>query len=126
MFCAKTALIHFTQDSFNPTGLLTMMIGGKNFVQCSEQKYVSFKFSAKAANKANYVKITVNGTDGYDIEFGKISNRACPKMKEIGLKVMTPHYKELKTFPNLPVENLKSTFESETGLTLTKPVFANL
>ncbi len=126
MFCQKTALVHFTQDSRNPVGLLKMMIGGKDFCFSNEQKFVSFKFSAKAKNKANYVKIIVNALDDYNVEFGKISNRADPEMKKLGVKMMVPHYEKITTIESIPTENMKSFFERETGLTLSKPIFANL
>lgn len=56
----------------NPNGArrLIAMIGGKNFVK--DTNWVSFKFMRGAANKANYIKITLNAMDLYNVEFGKI------------------------------------------------------
>ena len=54
----------------NGANRLVAMIGAKNFVK--DTYWVSFKFMRGAANKANYIKITLNGMDTYDVEFGKV------------------------------------------------------
>lgn len=47
---------------------ISAMIGAKHFM--STPTGVRFKWSARAKNKANYISITHNGNDLYDIEFG--------------------------------------------------------
>jgi hypothetical protein len=51
---------------------LSLMIGAHNFLRSDEDKYVSFKFKQKSPAKINYIKITLNAMDTYDIEFGWI------------------------------------------------------
>ena len=51
-------------------GRLNAMIGAKDFFSDNDGRTLTFKF--RLCKKANYVKITLNGLDGYDIEFVKI------------------------------------------------------
>ena len=44
------------------------MTGAKNFVQDSKKKSISFKIG-RAKKSINYVRITLNGMDTYDMEF---------------------------------------------------------
>ena len=50
------------------SGRLNAMIGAKDFL--SIEHGLSFKFTAKAKNKSNYIKIILNGNDLYDVTFG--------------------------------------------------------
>jgi hypothetical protein len=51
---------------------LSLMIGAHNFVRSDDERYVAFKFKQKSPAKINYIKITLNSMDTYDIEFGWI------------------------------------------------------
>jgi hypothetical protein len=75
------------------------MTGSKNFVSMSNDA-LGFKLS-KNNTKANYINITLNGSDLYDIEFRKIT------VKSNNLK---------ESFKDVHVENLVETFENATGL----------
>jgi len=55
----------------------------------------------KTKNGINYVKISLNSSDTYDLEFGRVS----------GLE-----YKVKKTVKDVYVNNLIHVFEKETGL----------
>jgi len=48
---------------------LAVMIGVKQFV--GGPNFLQFGFKAKASNKANVCKISLNGNDLYDVEFFK-------------------------------------------------------
>lgn len=52
------------------SGRLNAMLGAKDFL--AHENGVSFKITAKAKNKANYIKIVLNGNDLYDVTFGYI------------------------------------------------------
>ncbi len=52
------------------SGALCSMIGAKDFL--SIENGLSFKFTAHAKNKANYIKIILNGNDLYDVTFGYV------------------------------------------------------
>jgi hypothetical protein len=80
-------------------GKLQMMIGAKDFLK--DKNSLSFKF--KGSKKANYVKITLNPKDLYDVSFKKIR----------GMKVT-----DVKDFKDLDVSQLKPTFEKTTELYL--------
>jgi hypothetical protein len=54
------------------TGRLIAMVGGHTFLMDRANSNVSFKIKAKSPNKINYIKISLNGMDTYDIEFGYI------------------------------------------------------
>jgi len=51
---------------------LYAMIGAHNFIRSDKERYMAFKFKQKTPEKINYVKITLNSMDTYDIEFGWI------------------------------------------------------
>jgi len=72
-----------------------------------------FKFSNRGAKKPNYVKITLNARDYYDIEFGRITMKKDPV-----LPIKMPEYNKLKTVKDVDVESLANTFEKNTGLYL--------
>ena len=85
------------------TGRIKVMVGGKNFATSSEENFVSFRFTAKAKNKANYCKITLTSDDLYTVEFGYIH-----AMK----------YTVRSVTKGLYCDMLKEHFESETCLAL--------
>jgi hypothetical protein len=90
--------------SNNPIGRLRTMIGADSFTKEGEESsWVAFKFKAKAKNKANYIKITLNPMDTYDLEFCNIR----------GMKVNW-----LEPITNVYCDQLKEVFEIETGLYL--------
>ena len=80
------------------------MVGAKNFVKSDEENFVAFRFTAKAKNKANYCKITLNVADTYDVEFGYIRGM---------------NYTVRSITEGLYNDMLKDHFETETGLYLT-------
>lgn len=84
--------------------VLAAMTGAKNFMRSDEDNFVSFRFTAKAKNKANFIKITLNAMDTYDVEFGYIRGM---------------NYTVRSSNEGLYEDMLKAHFESETGLYLT-------
>jgi hypothetical protein len=84
----------------NPVNRLKLMLGANNFISNTDS--ISFRF--KTSRDANYVKITLNGKDLYDVQFLKI----------VGVKL-----NKEKVFTDIPSENLKETFENYTGNSLT-------
>ena len=61
---------------------LQAMIGAYNFLYSSEDTtWISFKF--KGSKKFNYIKITLNAMDLYDIEFRKIWGMKITKTQTI-------------------------------------------
>ena len=105
MFNSDNAATIFNQltMSNNGTGRLKSMVGAKNFAYDGENSCVTFRFTAKAKNKANYCKITLNGSDLYDVEFGYVRGM---------------DYTVRSTTENMYNDMLKEHFESETGLYL--------
>lgn len=47
-----------------------LMLGAKNIVSHSKENALSFRI--RGSNKVNYIKITLNSMDTYDVEYGKI------------------------------------------------------
>lgn len=82
-------------------GRAMMMIGGKDLV--GSETALLFGWKAKAKNKANKVKIELNGADLYDITFYRVW----------GTKLT-----EISTFKDYYCDMLVSCFEEETGLYL--------
>lgn len=78
---------------------LNAMIGAKYFAAI--ENGLSFRF--KMSKAANYVKITLNSLDLYDIEFGKVWGK---------------NFKIVKTVNDVYDDQLKSIFERTTGLYL--------
>jgi hypothetical protein len=79
-----------------------VMTGAKNFMSHGDENALSFRLSSTMTrNKCNYVKITLNANDLYDVMFGKIF-----KFDMKGLSFRNDVY----------AENLVELFESETGL----------
>ena len=115
MFCANTVFNQLTQSA-NGTNRLMSMTGAKHLAQVSEAQSVSFKLP-KATKGINYIKITLNSMDIYDVEFGKVGRKADPEMKALGVKIMVHTY-NVKTTKQAYAEDLKGLFENETGLYL--------
>ncbi len=86
-------------DALGGYGKLSAMIGANSFGY--SKNYTAFKF--KGSKKANYVKITLNSKDLYDIEFKKIW----------GNKI-----KDVAEFKDVYVSDLKNIFENVTELYL--------
>jgi hypothetical protein len=99
---AMTALNQLT-NSNNGINRLSVMIGAKHFAQSKEQNYVGFRFAAKAKNKANYCKISLNGLDLYDVTF---------------MSIRGANVKTVETHENIYNDMLKRVFEQSTGLYL--------
>lgn len=96
MEIAKT--IGQQMGGFNRLGLF---VGANNFM--ADNNALSFRFKAKAKNRANYIKISLNAADLYDVEFGRIHGDS---------------YKVVSTESNLYCNQLIEQFERETGLYL--------
>lgn len=103
MFDYKTTLNQLTQSD-NGSSRLVTMIGAKNFIQSQEENFISFRFMKGAANKANYIKITLDASDTYTVEFGYIRGM---------------NYKIINVSAGLYDDMLYSHFIEETGLHLT-------
>jgi len=93
------------------------MTGAKNFMGSSEESFLSFKLPSRFAKAGiNYVKITLNASDLYDLEFGKTSRKADPELKKLGVKVMLDVYKIIDEKSMVHAEDLRGIFEDVTGL----------
>lgn len=111
MFDATLAL---TQLSRGSVSRLTAMIGANSFLKSDSEKWVGFRFKAKAKNKANAVRIVYDeAADLYNVIFQKIGNKKDP---ELGISL--PYCKEVSNFEGLFADQLFEIFESETGLYL--------
>jgi hypothetical protein len=77
------------------------MTGAKNFVYSEKDNYISFKIP-RAAQNINFIKITLNAMDTYDIEFGHISGKL--------------EYKVIKQIDGIYNDQLQSIFTQETKL----------
>ncbi len=104
MIDAKETLNQLTQSN-NGTNRLSAMIGAKQFIKDDES--VSFRFMRGAKNKANYIIITLNAMDTYDVKFVKIGNRS---------KFKPPLHTVVNETKGLYNDMLKSHFEESTGL----------
>lgn len=80
---------------------LSLMVGANNFAY-DKGGTLSFRF--KGCRKANAVRLVLNGSDLYDVEFHKIT--------KAGAKLVAAH-------SDLYFDQLRETFERETGLYLT-------
>lgn len=84
---------------------LTMMIGAKDFMY--DNRDLSFKFMRSGADKLNYVKISLNESDLYDIEFWNLGR---------------VNFNKVKTIEMVFADQLIPLFEENTGLTLSRPI----
>ena len=78
---------------------LVLMTGANNFGVLGNS--LSFRF--KGSKKANYLRITLNSMDTYDLEFGKVHGT---------------NYKVVKTLTYIYSDQLIEIFENTTGLML--------
>lgn len=94
---------------------LEAFLGAHCFV--AHERAVSFKW--KARSKSNYVKITLNSMDTYDLEFGRLRN-VKPKdysPEEIE-RACRESYKVVSKHEGIYFDQLMDVFERETGLYL--------
>jgi hypothetical protein len=87
------------------TGKLRAMTGAKDFVAIDNG--IQFKIG-KNSEGVNLVRVVLNGSDLYDMEFGRVR-------KQKGI----PTYKPLKTEDDLYNDMLVASFERNTGMYLT-------
>jgi hypothetical protein len=77
------------------------MTGAKNLI--GDKNSLAFSIGGGAKSKINFVKVTLNYKDYYDVEFGKKS-----KNPEIG-------YKKVAEVSDVDFENLRRVFTEHTG-----------
>ncbi len=99
---ARETLDQLTQSNENCGVIrLTAMIGAKNFI--ADNNWVSFRFQAHAKNKSNYIKISLNEFDTYDLSFERVYGKKKTVIKE---------------YEGIYNDQLMGLFEEETGLYL--------
>lgn len=79
---------------------LQLMVGAYNFAK--DKNSISFRF--KGSRKMNYLKITLNSLDEYELEFGQVGRKS---------------YKSVKKLDGVYCDQLIEIFEDTTGLYLT-------
>ena len=89
---------------------LTAMIGAKHYMSDNDGRTLQFKHMA-GRNKSNFIEITLNSLDLYDVKFIKIGRRS--KNNPCGT-VTT-----VSEINNVYGDQLKSLFVRETGLAIT-------
>ena len=80
---------------------LSVMIGARNFM--ADTNALSFRFPANGKIKANYFKVTLNNSDRYDTELGRVHGDS---------------YTVLGQASDLYSDQLIGYFEEQTGLYL--------
>jgi len=92
-----------TIDQLGGVGRLATMIGARDFVQDNDGRTIQFGF--KGSRKANKVRITLEASDTYTVEFFKYNRRTfeCPIVA---------------SFEDVHADMLRDVFESTTGLCL--------
>lgn len=100
MIIASTIL-----EQLGGTGRLHRMTGAKKFIAIDHG--VQFKIGSNA-KRINTVRITLNGRDLYDVEFGRVR-----KVKGV------PTYTVVNEFKDAYNDMLVDLFESSTGMYLT-------
>lgn len=95
MSVAKTILQQLGGNKF------LVMTGAKNLIDYGDKNALSFRISSRLGNGINYVKVTLNASDLYDIEFGKIHGM---------------NYKVIKTESGIYNSDLQKIFTKTTGL----------
>lgn len=98
-----------TLQQLGGRGRLTTMVGAKHFMSQNDGRTLTFRF--QGSKVANFIRITLNGLDYYDITFIKIG--------PMNRKTYEAPQTEVESFDNVAAEQLKSIFESTTGLYLT-------
>ncbi len=73
------------------------MLGSKNLMDCGD----ALSFRIRGSKAVNYIKISLNGKDLYDMEFGKIWGH---------------NYKVVATHNDVYADMMHDLIESETGL----------
>jgi len=82
------------------SGLFAVMTGAKDFTNTGNG--LSFRLNGRMTKQSiNYVKIELNGSDLYDVSFGRIRSSV---------------YKDLETLTDVYAEDLVRLFEETTGL----------
>ena len=66
--------------------------------------------------KAQYLIVTLNGKDLYDLEFSRIKKTQNPEFKALGVKFYDEEYVILKEFKDVYADMLEEIFKTETGL----------
>lgn len=89
-------------------GRLKVMIGAREFYSENNGQTLYFKFAM--CPKANVIKITLNGSDLYDVEFWKRGR--------LNTKTMTVPNAKAGEFSDVYAEDLKEIIENYTGLYL--------
>ena len=85
-------------------GRLVVMVGAHQF--SFQENGVTFKFKAKSTNKANCLRITLEPSDTYKVEFLRVQGGANAGVTTIS------------EVSDMYAENLKGYFERKTGLYL--------
>lgn len=83
------------------TARMSMMIGAHTFT--AGESSLTFKFKARAKNGSNCVRVTLDPSDTYTVEF---------------ISIRGASIKTKGSFEGMYAEDLKSLFERETGLYL--------
>ena len=82
-------------------GRVDAMLGVKYFV--ASERGVSFRFKARATNKANHIEIVLDSNDTYTVKFGRIRGF---------------DFKEIDIVDMVYMDSLKTVIEHRTGLRL--------
>ena len=98
-FSAKELLNQLGGNKF------VVMTGAKNFLK--DERSLSFRIP-KALQGINYVKISLNSMDTYDMEFGRIRNKAH--------SVVYYDYKVMAVVNDVYADQLQEIFTEHTGL----------
>lgn len=104
-------LLQITEEVLNQLGgvrSICIMTGAYNFKSYEEDNNPVTSFQFKASRSYNYVKITLTPMDTYKMEIGQIR-----KLKGV------PTLKIKITHDELYCDNIKETFERDTGVYLT-------
>lgn len=96
------------------TNRLKAMLGAKEFYSDNNGQTLVFKIGRGAIKSINYIKITLNSMDLYDIEYGRKYNKKC---KLSG--AMLPAYKTISESKGIYNSMLMDDFEENTGMYLT-------
>lgn len=105
---------------------LSAMIGAKDFFSDDGGKSLVFKFPNKQKSGPNYVKITLNGKDLYDVTFSRygtekeeLDPEETAMYKKFGIKPKGKMYtKVVKEYNDIFADQLVDIFEKTTGLYL--------
>lgn len=90
------------------------MLGAYNIAGSSSENFLSFKI--KGSRKVNYIKITLNESDLYDMEFGKMGKKLNKEYAAIGMKIYSDTYKVVAEENGVYSDMLHKLIEKHTGL----------